>query len=84
MTKVDLQALIDMPGAVNAQKALIKAGKWTQFLTDTERMDWLEDCRVKVTCPETENHLFTVSGYNPFGSYLRDAIDTQARKEGTA
>lgn len=59
MMKVDLQALIDMPGAGKARKALVKAGKWnaagptspdhkefTVILTGTATAQWSK--RIKV------------------------------------
>lgn len=84
MTAIDINALMNMRGAGNAQKELIKAGKWRPFLTDTERMDWLEECAVTVREQESDEILFTTNpGFLRY-SDIRHAIDTQALKEGTA
>lgn len=84
MTALDLNALMNMRGAGNAQKELIKARKWKPFLTDTERLDWLDECDVRVKCPEKERVLFHVNNYKFNDPSIRDAIDAQALKEGTA
>ena len=34
---MDLQTLIDMPGAGNANKAVMKAGKWDEYVGMAER-----------------------------------------------
>jgi hypothetical protein len=40
------QELIDLPGYGSAKRELIKQGQWQATMTDTERIEWIEDnCR---------------------------------------
>lgn len=75
--KIDLQALIDMPGAGKARKALIAAGEWKPFADDAERIDWLEEIQGKpggaVMAIATIRDALSFEG-------LREAIDDQAKK----
>ena len=36
------QQLIDLPGYGNAKRELIKQGQWQATMTDTERIEWIE------------------------------------------
>lgn len=77
--KIDLQALIDMPGAGKAREALIAAGEWKPFADDAERIDWLEEIQGK---PDGALITGVVIKDARRNGDLRKAIDGQAKKAG--
>lgn len=77
---LNLHELINQPGYGKANLAVQKAGMWTPFTDDTERMDWLDGKNVTVR----DDFEKAVIRHDPDSwacNDLREAIDTEAAAE---
>ena len=75
------QQLIDLPGYGQANKRVKAMGMWRETMTDTERLDWIEEYGATVI-QDVGNETFTVTPTRgEFWDILRTSIDNAATKE---
>ena len=75
------QQLIDLRGYGSAEKVLRMAGLWRVCVTDTERIDWIENKNVTIKSENDSVTFFDSICGDYWGGGIRAAIDTAASEE---
>lgn len=74
------QQLLDLPGAGSASKRVKAMGMWRETMTDTERIEWIEEHNATIKY-DIDGYRIVKPTRGELWDVLRPAIDESAMKQ---